>query len=296
MAETRIATAFTWEAPGVPMGVPMRAFVPFLILAFLSACAAGSGDTPARRAMSIRNNIAPSDLETVELPVDGQPRINQSFAGSVPMFGRNVPLPPGSWTVIAARSVVAHGTGVLWGGIALIQRDTSGLRGVIQIGGAVHPVAAGRSTAFACASSDVLWNDIRESVPQGPQDCALIMFERPALWREKNHGIEFQIINQLDALSIQPPNIFIEAGIYEGNADTDLAVWLCLNPDLEGIAPDMSTQRARSAWTAFNYPHDPAKTRFIEKIKAEIEPLRAAMRKQIEAPAPFVPGSGLTPA
>jgi hypothetical protein len=278
------------------MGVPMRVLLPLLILPLLAACAAGNGNTPARPVANLEDTIARSDLETEALPVDGQPQINQSFAGSVPMFGRNVPLPPGSWTVIAARSLVARGAGVLWGGIALMQRDTSGLRGVIEIGGTVHPLTNGRPTAFACASSDVLWNDIRESVPHGAQDCALIIFERPAFWREKSNDIEFQIISQLDALGIQPPNIFIEAGIYEGNATTDLSVWLCLNPDPEGIAPDMSTQRARSAWTAFNYPHDPAKVRFIERLKSEIEPLRAALRKQIEAPAPFVPGSGLSPA
>jgi len=278
------------------VGVMMRALVPLLILPLLAACAAGGSNTPARRAANIENTLTRADLKIEVLPVDGQPGINQSFAGSVPMFGRNIALPPGNWTVIAARSTAARGAGILWGGIALVQRDTSGLRGVIEIGGTVRPLANGRPIAFACTSSDVLWNDIRQSVPHGPQDCALITFSRPALWHDSNRGLEYQIINQLDALGLQSPNVFVAAGIYEANAASDLAGWLFVNPDLEGITPDMSTQRALSAWTAFNYPHDPAKLRFIDKLKAEIAPLRAGLRKQIEAPAPFVPGSGLTPA
>ena len=274
----------------------MRALVPLLILPLLAACAAGGGTPSARKVANIGDTLARSDLKIDVLPVDGQPGINQSFAGSVPMFGRNVPLPPGSWTVIAARSITGRGVGILWGGIALMQRDTSGLRGVIEIGGTVRPLTNGRPIAFACASSDVLWNDIRQSVPQGPQDCTLITFDRPALWRERNNGLGYQVIKQLDALGLQPPNIFVAADIYEANAASDLAVGLFVNPDFEGITPDMSTQRAQSAWTAFNYPHDPAKLRYIEKLKAEIAPLRAGLRKQIEAPAPFVPGSGLTPA
>jgi hypothetical protein len=267
-----------------------------MILPLLAGCAAGSSNSPpANAGANIEDTISAADLETEMLPVNGQPHINQSFTGSVPIFGRNIPLPPGSWTVIAARSVGAHAIGILWGGVALVQRDAAGLRAVIEIGGAVHPLTNGRPIGFTCGSSDVLWNDIHQSVPHGPQDCALIMFERPAFWREQNYGIENQIINQLDALNIQPPNIFISAGIYEANVNTDLAVWLYLNPDLEGIAPDMSTQRAQSAWTAFNYAHDPAKVRFIDKVKAELEPLREALRKQIETPAPFVPGTGLTP-
>jgi hypothetical protein len=284
------------KCPVKPGGGPMRPVFPFLILPLLAACAAGGAQSGAKPAANVEDTIAAADLNTETLPVTGQPNINQSFTGSVPIFGRNIPLPPGSWTVIAARSNGAHEVGVTWSGIALMQRDAAGLRGVIEIGGAVHPLTNGRPTSFACASSDVLWNDIRQAVPHGPQDCALIIFERPNLWRQGNNGLDYQIINQLDALGIQPPNIFISAGIYEANTTSDLAFWLCLNPDLEGIAPDMSTQRAQSAWTAFNYAHDPAKLRFIDKVKAELEPLRAALRKQLEAPPPFVPGTGLTPA
>jgi hypothetical protein len=277
-------------------GVPMRPIFPAIILPLLAACAAGGLKSQAANpAANIEDTVPAADLDTETLPVSGQPNINQNFVGSVPVFGRNIPLPPGSWTVIAARSVGAHSTGTLWGGIALMQRDTAGLRAVIEIGGAVHPLTNGRPIGFPCASSDVLWNDIRQSVPHGPQDCALILFERPAFWREGRNGLDYQVINQLDALGIQAPNIFISAGIYEANTTSDLVVWLYVNPDIEGITPDMSTQRAQSAWTAFNYVHDPAKVRFIDKVKAEIEPLRAALHKQIETPAPFVPGTGLTP-
>jgi len=268
-----------------------------LILPILVGCAATGTNSAAGAAKpNIEDTLSASDLDTEMLPVSGQPQINQSFTGTVPLFGRTMPLPPGTWTVIAARSIGARATGTLGGSIALAQRDAAGLRAVLEIGSSVHTLTNGRPLAFACTSSDVLWNDIRQAVPHGPQDCASIIFERPAFWREKNDSIEYQIINQLDALSIQPPNIFISAGIYEGNTNADVAIWLYLNPDLEGITPDMSTQRAQSAWTAFNYAHDPAKLRFIDKAKAELEPLRAALRKQIELPTPFVPGNPLTPA
>jgi hypothetical protein len=85
-------------------------------------------------------------------------------------------------------------------------------------------------------------------------------------------------------------------GIHEANRNWMLDEYVFENPDLAGITPDMSTQRAQSAWTAFRLPGDPAKQKFVDDLKRRAEPMRAALRRQIQAPAPYLPGTGLTPA
>jgi hypothetical protein len=294
---TRVLPRFGAGNADIAKGLPMRAMWVLGLLPLLGGCAGqGVPQTPQAQAARLAAAIAAAGISTVTLPVSGQPQINQSFTGAVPVFGRNVPLPPGAWTMAAARSVNARSAGTLASSIALIQRDGARLRAIFLVINSVRPMTNGAPVGTACTSSDVLWNDIRVAVPHGDQDCALVFFERPVLWRQKPNELQYQLVTQFDALGIQPPNILVGLAVHEANRGGTIDAVLLQNPDLDGITPDMATQRAQSAWTAFNYPHDPAKVKFIDALKAQADAIRAGLRKQIDGPAPFVPGTGLTPA
>jgi hypothetical protein len=227
--------------------------------------------------------------------MNGFPQANDSYTGSVPFLGRTVPLPEGTWTVLVTQGLTLNKVGLVAATMALIRHDGPMLRGIIQIGGNTRPFPR-MPVNTVCTSSDVIWNDVREAIANGRQDCTAITFQRPVLWREQPKSFGYEIEKSLDALGIQAPNIMVMLVIHESSARWFIGETLYANPDLEGITPDMSTQRSQSAWTAFNLPRDPRKQQFIDKLKAQAGPLRAALRQQIDGPPPYVPASGLTPA
>jgi hypothetical protein len=238
---------------------------------------------------------AASITSVAPVVMNGFPQANDTYTGTVPFLGRTVPLPEGTWTVLVTHGVSVNKVGLVAASMALIRHDGPTLRGIIQIGGNTRPFPRMPVNA-ACTSSDVLWNDVREATANGRQDCSVISFQRPVLWREQQKSFGYLIEKSLDALGIQAPNIMVMLFVHEASAQWFVGETLYANPDLEGITPDMSTQRSQSAWTAFNLPRDPRKQQFIDKLKAQAGPLRAALRQQIDGPAPYVPTSGLTPA
>jgi hypothetical protein len=228
--------------------------------------------------------------------VAGIPAISQSFSGSMPVFGRNVPLPPGSWTVIANRAMSVRNAGTVAATIGLAQAEGGRLKAMYDVTLNARALPTGMPLGPACVLSDVLWSNVVTAVPNGPQDCAAVVFLRPVLWRENAQVPQFQSMHGLDQLGLVAPNIMVGLTIQERSRAWIMDALLMENPDLSGITPDMSTQRAQSAWTAYNYQSDPAKVRFVDHLKAESQALQLRLRHEVDTPGQFVPGSGLTPA
>jgi hypothetical protein len=242
-----------------------------------------------------RNDGGAASMTSVApVALSGFPQPNDTYTGSVPFLGRTVRLPEGTWTVLVTQGLSLRKVGLVVASMALIRHDGPSLRGIIQISGNTRPFPRMPVNA-ACTSSDVLWNDVREAIPNGRQDCSAIAFQRPVLWREQQTSFGYLIEKNLDALGIQTPNIMVMLFVHEASASWFVSETLFANPDLEGITPDLSTQRSQSAWTAFNLPRDPRKQQFIDKLKVQAASLRGALRQQIDGPAPYVPASGLTP-
>jgi hypothetical protein len=234
--------------------------------------------------------------QAMVFPAALMPQVNQNFTGSMQFLNRGMALPPGTWRVAATQALANKSVGLVGAIVALVQTQGTSLRSVLIFAGNARPSNTGFPVSLLCRASDVIWNDVRQAVPQGDQDCAVVNFERVALWRAVPRTITAGIMGQLDMLNVQPPNMVVSVSVHEANRNWELDETLLDNPDLQGIAPDMSTQRAQSAWTAFRLSADPAKQRFVEDLKARAAPLRTALRRQIDAPAPYLPHTGLTPA
>jgi hypothetical protein len=270
----------------------MRAACALAYAVALGGCAAGNMP-PGRTVGTIPQS--PMAVAT-SVNVAGIPAVSQSFTGSMPVFGRNVPLPPGSWTVIANRTMSVRNAGTVAATIGLAQAEGGRLKAVYDVTVNARAMPTGMPLGPACVMSDVLWSNVVTAVPNGSQDCAAVVFLRPALWRENPQQSGFQNMRGLDQLGLVAPNIMVGLTIQERSRAWIMDALLMENPDLSGITPDMSTQRAQSAWTAYNYQSDPAKVRFVDHLKAEAQALRLRLREQVDAPGQFVPGSGLTPA
>lgn len=262
----------------------MRSIV--CLLAALGGCAA--------TAQSDESPQVATQIVTTTL-LNGLPRVNDSFSGSLPIAGRAAPLPPGRWAVVRSEAATVKNV-PLTETVVLARHDGPVLRSLIRILANLRPVPTGLPLSPTCTSSDVIWNDVRQAIPFGPQDCAAIVFERPALWRENPKMLGYRIIKQLDELGIQTPNILVTYALAETDGTWFLHEYVANNPDLAGISPDLSTQRSQSAWTAFNVAKDPQKQQYVDRMKGELAGLRDALRRALIPPPSYVPGSGLTPA
>jgi hypothetical protein len=275
-----------------PRSLPAHRLRAALVLAVcgLTACTAPQPSSLATN----RLGPFPTGLPLITVSPSVVPGMGQEFTGSVPFLDRQMALPPGVWKVARSQAVGTKTIGLVGALLTLVQAEGPILQGLVMFSGNARPLPHGFALNQLCLMSDVLWNDIRQAVPQGEQDCAVINFERPALWRGR--PMTAPLMNELDLLNVQPPNFTVSLGVVEANQNWSMTETVIVNPDLEGITPDLSTQRAQSAWTAFRLPADPAKQRLIEKLKQRAAKLRADLRREIQTPAPYLPHTNLTPA
>ncbi len=261
----------------------------FLVVAMLGGCVPRTG-APAMRSAGLVQ--APPGA----FPAAMLPPMSQNFSGSMMFLNREMILPEGRWKVAAIQAIGSKTAGLVVGIVALVRTDGPTLRGVLILSGNAKPLPNGFPVSVICQSSDVIWNDIRQAAPQGEQDCAAINFERPALWRAAQKTVFPGIMGALDLLNVQTPNYLVGVVVHEANLNWALDEMYLANPDAEGIAPDLSTQRALSGWAAFHLAADPQRQHFVDELKARVAPLRLALRRHIEEHAPYIPHSGLTPA
>jgi hypothetical protein len=205
------------------------------------------------------------------------------------MFGRQVPLPDGAWTVLTVQSRHQTGTKQQSGSVALVQRDGPLLQGIVQAVIADRKMVEANELPPICTSSDVLWNDIREAVPFGAKDCSAIYFERPDLWWVSYLSLPSQVLQTLQASRVTIPRVVVALHLYEEGAGPVLTESVALNPVAHGIAPDVYMARGQSSWTAASVAKDPAKQKLLRDLESLAVPLRAALRAQADSTAPFGP-------
>ena len=271
----------------------MRMHMRTIAIALAGSVLAGC-TPPAHQIAGARGPAQISVFTPVGL--NGVPQQNENYRGTVPLLGRSIHLPEGEWTVLASQAFSVGNLGVVAVSIALVRHDGPQLRGIVEIATNTRAASRGIPLSNVCVTSDVLWNDVREAVPFGRQDCSAIGFQRPVLWRENQKSFNHQIAQALDALNVQTPNVLVSLAVHETKGGWFIGETWHQNPDAAGITPDLSTQRAQSAWAAFNLAKDPAKAAFVDRLKSEAPAIRTNLRTLLEAPPPYIPATGLTPA
>lgn len=99
------------------------------------------------------------------------PGFGQSFAGAVPFGGRAVPLPEGTWVVVAANTG-ATPAGDPRGGAVLARIDGPRVLGLVLVTGALGPDPARRGfpAEHARQRPGKLYARVISAVDHGPQD------------------------------------------------------------------------------------------------------------------------------
>ncbi len=212
------------------------------------------------------------------------PEMNRTYSGSVVMLGRTIPLPAGAWTVVA-RGISAATVDPPSLDIAFIRSSGDALTGLLAIYGTPlgRPASAGFKVNATCAPAEVITADIAAENPGGDQDCLTVRFFRPVTYRDiRANPLVHAIIAQLDARNISAPPVMVGAEVFEADRAHELRMSGYFNPDAAGIAPDLSVQRAQSAWAPYNLPKDPQKVAYVERIKAWGESWRLGLRQLLE--------------
>ena len=236
-------------------------YVTAIALLFALSVAVPSRPTHAQPADPPLNPTARADVGTL-------PNMNQTYRGEIPFLDRDTPLPEGEWTVISTyRSLYRDGPPT--GGVALLRHQGNLLTGLIRMDGNKVPRETALPVSRVCTATGVIWTDMRAAEPGGAQDCVLINFDRTAVWRDIDAPPAFRaIVQSLDDYSVTPPPVMVSAVVFVANARYSLFAELLVNPDLAGIAPDLTTHRSQSDWASFNLSRDPQKQAYVDRLKA----------------------------
>lgn len=253
----------------------------------------GAADIAAPNPLSA--TLARLGISEIHGPMPGLPGVGDRESGAVTLYGRNFPLPPGTWTVVDSRTLVQQKLGPLHGSLILSQVQGGVLRGLVNLDTDARAGGADTKLNPVCTASDVLWSDMRSGADVQHQDCAAITFFRTVLGRQNPAGPLGSALAQLDQMGVQTPNVIVGYMVYESAPGARAHEECMFNPDLDGIPPDTATLRPQSAWATYNYVNDPAKRIFVAKMKVQANALRAALRHILGGAAPNA-GGPLTPA
>jgi hypothetical protein len=236
-----------------------------------------------------------ADIKKATADIDPLPEMNRTYSGTVPMIGRNIPLPAGAWTTIETDRKI-YRAGPPTGGVMLMRHDGNVLTGLIEIQGNTLPREGVTYPVNPfCAMSDVISSDVRAAEPGGRQDCAMITFSRTATWQDNMAPPALRAVSKgFDSFGVTLPPVLITAGFFVSNPRYSLAEVVWLNPDIDGIAQDLSTQRSQSDWASFNLGRDPRKQAYVDRVKAWSTQWRAVVKAEVDGARPVLSAEAMT--
>ncbi len=149
----------------------------------------------------------------------------------------------------------------------------------------------------SCSDSGPLFADVREATPGGVQDCLSIQFVSEAALRAPNAPPTVRaLVNGANARNLAIPETLLVTSLVQANQMHGHVFTLYLNPDLAGVPPEPSTVRAESGWARFNLDKDPARTAYLERLKAWCEGWHDVLKQAFDGRGAHVPpGVGATP-
>jgi hypothetical protein len=219
------------------------------------------------------------------------PQENATYRGTLPFLNYDVPLPDGDWTVIA-RNVIMTPTGPANLRVALERNDGSELTGLMLLGGNPpnKPFPNGLPVSPICTTSDSIIADARQAEPGGNQDCAIIDFRRSTFLRDTTSVVFVRLAGRsLDQHNVSPPATLVGTTFVVANRTHSLVGDVFFNPDRDGIAPDLATQRGQSGWAAFNIDKDPRKQAFAQHVLRWSRGWRDALKLVLAGQTPRLP-------
>jgi hypothetical protein len=202
--------------------------------------------------------------------------MGKQFKDVVVVRSQTVPLPTGTWTVLAHFRDPGRGT-VRGDAVVLARLDGNRLLGAIAIH--AHQLEPGaRPTSFeACNRQDYVFRQVDTYDPQGDQRCWWIN-HAVTVW----HGQSlFQAaLLELNRRGVNPPQIMLNVAFRRANATGFATTFYYFDPTADGIT-STPTSWADSEWHRSRVDSDPARRDYARKLQRWGEswsPIYFAMR------------------
>jgi len=202
------------------------------------------------------------------------PVVNRLFEDEITVGGQPVPLPKGSWQVLASFSGAAGGPG---DSVVLGKILYGRVKGIVAINGYAAAAPAGGSPPFAaCDRTDYVFVSRKLNEGQGRQQCWWInhasQIDQQPLFRAAN-----AVMAQKGAAL---PPLLINVGFRRANPNGFVTVFYYFNPEDDGISSQPVPWNA-SEWHKDRIAADQRRVRYIDGLRIwgeEWAPIFYAMR------------------
>ena len=184
--------------------------------------------------------------------------------------GRVLPLPAGSWRVVASLPTRSS-VGVTVDFKALASESAGGLVALVLLTGndKTTPGLAGYRADGNCERSDMIFTNVIHNEDFGDQDCQYIDFLVPEdSDRAGGDSLVRAALGDLKERGIALPKALVGANFRFGDRTDLLIAKFWFNPEAEGIAPSMKSAWLDNDWNKYNLAHHEDKQRYVEHVKA----------------------------
>lgn len=224
-----------------------------------SVAAAGQRGSPAAATPS----ALPSP-RTAAAPAPPAPGtlMGKRFQDIVKVQDQTIPLPAGSWTVLAhfrdPGSGRARGDAVVLGRL-----EDNKLRGMIAIN-ALQASGGASATPFeACNRQDYVFRQVDAYDAQGEQRCWWIN-HAVSVWQ--NQGVFQAAQGELTRLGVSAPQVLLNVAIRRADATGFATTYYYFDPAADGIASAAGSW-AESEWHRSRIDNDSARRAYVQKLQ-----------------------------
>ncbi len=266
----------------------------------LSGCASQAPPAPPAAPPGAQAAKVARVAKLADADIGTMPALGSTVSGTVRALGRDLVLPDGDWLVVAEDKALAPGLPPL-ARLVLLRLLGGHFAALLEIAGNAlgHPARQGWPTNPVCAvglkrgrNEQVLAANHEAFMPHGDQDCLAVVFLPGTSWWDAENGLS-ATAKMLAAAKVALPATTIGLSLGEDDAQYRLIERVWLNPELSGIAPDRSSDPARSDWRASHVRHDRARRDYLARVMRFAAAWRQQIRRALTAADP--PGMSLPP-
>jgi hypothetical protein len=216
------------------------------------------------------------------------PALGSIQSGAVPMLGKAIALPSGSWRVVATQKSTFDGYPP-GASVTLVRASDGALTGALQIAGNAvqRPSHTGWPLNPVCAVAQrspseprVLAAEAGTSVAGGPQDCLVLTSEPTASWRMANAPTAMQALARaIASLKLQTPPLMglIAFGQTSRTSRLTEQLWLAA-PTPEHLPPP-----GGQGWTATQVAATPPLAAWRRRLLSWAKAWRPVVRQSLSA-------------
>ena len=234
-----------------------------------SAAASGHrGGTPpsasGQAAAPGNANQAPSPHVQAMPPAPVAPDIlmGKRLQDQVVVQGQTIPLPAGTWTVLA--HFRDPGLGLAQGDAVVLGRiEGNKLAGLVAVNATRLSGGATPRPFEACNRADYAFRKVDTYDAQGEQRCWWIN-HAVSVWQSQ--PIFQAARTELSRLGVSPPQVLMNVGLRRADANGMATTFYYFDPASEGIA-SASTTWAESEWQRSRLDADPARKAYVQKLE-----------------------------